>query len=49
MYDAAAVVARVADELRATVDIDAVEARAEAVIDEVFAPESVGVWVAGRT
>jgi hypothetical protein len=48
-YDAAAVVARVADELRATVDIDAVEARAEAVIDEVFAPESVGVWVAGRT
>jgi hypothetical protein len=45
-YDAAAVVARVADDLRTTVDMAEVESRAESVISEVFAPESVGVWVA---
>ncbi|MEX1279521.1 MAG: hypothetical protein AB1Z57_08255 [Acidimicrobiia bacterium] len=45
-YDAGAVVARVAAELRETVDLAEVEFRAESVIDEVFAPESVEVWVA---
>lgn len=48
-YDAAEVVGRVADELRTTVDLDQVEARAESVIDEVFSPEAVGVWLAGRS
>jgi hypothetical protein len=45
-YDAAAVVARVADELGSTVDLLEVEARAQAVIYEVLAPESVAVWLA---
>lgn len=45
-YDAAEVVARVADDLRTTVDLAEVETRAESVIDEVFAPELVAVWVA---
>jgi hypothetical protein len=45
-YDSAAVVARVADDLRTTVDLGEVESRAESVIDEVFAPESVVVWLA---
>jgi hypothetical protein len=45
-YDAASVVARVAYDLRTTVDLAEVERRAGAVVDEVFAPESVGVWLA---
>lgn len=45
-YDSAEVIARVADELRTTVDLAEVEERAESVIDEVFAPEAVGVWLA---
>lgn len=45
-YDAAAVVARVANELRSTVDLAEVEARAESVIEEVFAPEYVSLWLA---
>ncbi len=45
-YDAATVVARVADDLRTTVDLAEVERRAGAVVHEVFAPESIGVWLA---
>ena len=45
-YDSARVVARVADELRTTVDLGHVERRTEAVIEEVFAPEEVSVWLA---
>jgi hypothetical protein len=48
-YDAASVVARVADDLRTTVDLTEVERRAGAVVDEVFAPEAVGIWLAGET
>ena len=48
-YDSAQVVARVADDLRTTVDLDEVERRTESVIDEVFAPEEVTVWLAERT
>jgi hypothetical protein len=46
-YDAATVVAGFAAELRGTIDEAAVVGRAKAVVDEVFAPESVGVWLAG--
>jgi len=46
-YDAATVVASFASELRGTIDEAAVVGRAEAVVDEVFAPEAVGVWLAG--
>ena len=45
-YDAAEVVASFASELRGTIDEAAVVGRAEAVLDEVFAPEAVGVWLA---
>jgi hypothetical protein len=45
-YDAATVVASFASELRGTIDEAAVVGRAEAVLDEVFAPEAVGVWLA---
>lgn len=45
-YDAASVVARVAGELQATVDLAEVESRAEAVIDEALAPETVAIWLA---
>jgi hypothetical protein len=47
-YDAASVVARVADDLRTTVDLTEVERRAGAVVDDVFAPEAVGIWLAGE-
>jgi len=47
-YDSAAVVARVANDLRTTVDLGEVERRAGAVVDEVFAPEAVGIWLAGE-
>jgi hypothetical protein len=45
-YDAGVVVARVADELRGSLDLAGVTGRVEAVVDEVLAPEVVGVWVA---
>ncbi len=48
-YDAAVVVARVADDLRTTVDLGEVERRTGAVVDEVFSPEAIGVWLAGET
>ncbi len=48
-YDAASVVARLADDLRTTVDLDEVEQRTESVMDEVFAPEEMSVWLAERT
>jgi hypothetical protein len=47
-YDAATVVASFASELRGTIDEAAVVGRAEAVVDEVFAPEAGGVWLAGE-
>jgi hypothetical protein len=46
-YDAAEIVASFAADLRGTIDESAVVGRAEAVVDEVFAPEAVGVWLAG--
>jgi hypothetical protein len=45
-YDAAEIVASFASDLRGTIDESAVVGRAETVLDEVFAPEAVGVWVA---
>jgi hypothetical protein len=45
-YDAAQVVARVADELSGSLDLADVTGWAESVVDEVFAPDSVGVWLA---
>jgi hypothetical protein len=45
-YDAAEIVASFAADLRGTIDESAVVGRAETVLDEVFAPEAVGVWVA---
>ena len=45
-YDAGVVVAGFADDLRGSLDLDEVTGRAEAVVDEVLAPESVVVWVA---
>ncbi len=45
-YDSAAVIARVAEDLRSTISIEALERHAEEVIDEVFAPASVQVWLA---
>lgn len=47
-YDAASVVARVAEELRQSVDMDAVVGRTVSVVEDVFAPERVGVWVGGE-
>jgi hypothetical protein len=47
-YDAAHVVARVAEELRGTLDLDDVTARAEAVVSEVFSPDRVGVWLSNE-
>jgi hypothetical protein len=47
-YDAGVVVARVADELRGSLDPGEVTGRVEAVVDEVFAPEFVVVWVAAE-
>lgn len=44
-YDAAAVVARFAEELRSSLDAEQVAARAGKVLDEVFNPEVVAVWV----
>ena len=46
-YDAAEVVASFASELRGTIETAAVVDRAEHVVDEVFSPQSVGVWVDG--
>ncbi len=45
-YDASVVVARVAEELRGSLDLEDVTARAETVVSEVFSPESVTVWLA---
>jgi len=45
-YDAGVVVARVADDLRGSLDVEEVSGRVVAVVDEVLAPEVVGVWVA---
>jgi MFS family permease len=45
-YDAATVVASFASELRGTIDEAAVADRAVSVVDQVFAPEAVGVWLA---
>ena len=45
-YNAAQVVARVAEELSGSLDLADVTGWAEAVVDEVFAPDSVGVWLA---
>jgi hypothetical protein len=47
-YDAGVVMARVADDLRGSLDLADVTERVEAVVDEVLAPEVVGVWVAER-
>jgi hypothetical protein len=47
-YDAAAVVARVSDDLRDSVNIDDVVASAKAVVTEVFGPREFAVWVAKR-
>ncbi len=48
-YDASVVVARVAEELRGSLDLEEVTARAESMVSEVFSPESVTVWLAGDT
>jgi hypothetical protein len=48
-YDAADVVARVAQELRGTLDLAEVAARAEAVVNEVFSPETSVIWLAEET
>ena len=45
-YDAAAVAARVADELRESLSLAEVTGRVESVVDEILAPVTVGVWVA---
>ncbi len=45
-YDSAQVVARVAGELSGSLDLADVTGWAESVVDEVFAPDSVGVWLA---
>jgi succinate dehydrogenase/fumarate reductase cytochrome b subunit len=45
-YDAGVVVARVAEELRRSLDLAEVTERTEAVVTEVFAPETVSIWVA---
>lgn len=45
-YDAAAVISGLAGFLRETIDADSLTRRAEAVVDEVFSPELVSVWVA---
>lgn len=45
-YDAAAVVARMAEELRGRLDLADLGDRSAAVVDQVFSPESVVVWVA---
>ncbi len=44
-YDAALVVARVAEELRGSLDLDEVTARAKTVVSEVFSPETLAIWV----
>ena len=44
-YDASVVVARVAEDLRASLDLAEVVNRAEGVVSEVFAPESVSIWL----
>jgi predicted PurR-regulated permease PerM len=46
-YDAAAIVSSFADELRHTIDTDAVVALTIAVVAGAFAPESVDVWLDG--
>jgi hypothetical protein len=45
-YDAGVVVARVAEELRGSLDLAEVTDRTETVVTEVFAPETVAIWVA---
>ncbi len=45
-YDAGQVVARVADELRHSLDLAQVTARTESVLAEALAPETVALWVA---
>jgi hypothetical protein len=45
-YDAGVVVARVAEELRGSLDLAEVTDRTETVVTEVFAPETVSIWVA---
>ncbi len=45
-YDAATVVSRVAGDLQTTVDLAEVERRTSDLVDEVFAPEAVGIWLA---
>lgn len=45
-FDAAAVVSGFAAFLRETIDTESVTGQARAVVDEVFAPESVSVWLA---
>lgn len=47
-YDAARVVSAFAAELGATLNLAEVEARAEAVVDEVFAPTGVDIWLADQ-
>jgi hypothetical protein len=46
-YDAAAVVANFASELRSTIDPGEVVGRAETVVEDTFQAESVSVWLAG--
>jgi hypothetical protein len=44
-YDAATVVARVAEQLRGSLDLEEVTARARTVVSEVFAPEAMAIWI----
>lgn len=44
-YDASVVVSRVAEELRGSLDLDEVITRTEAVVGDVLAPETVGIWL----
>jgi hypothetical protein len=44
-YDAAEVVARVAEELRDSADMDVLVARTREVVAEVFAPSAFAVWI----
>jgi hypothetical protein len=47
-YDAGVVVSGFADDLRGSLDLGEVTGRVRSMIDEVFAPESVAVWVAAE-
>lgn len=44
-YDAGVVVARVAEDLRASLDLAEVTARAKATVSDVFNPDAVSIWL----